>query len=292
MGFFAAIGAGAKKVFNATKEAVSNVWASITGKSNFDKAEQLYDETAKLYESKQLEFRTEVDKLIFSIEESVRCINEAKHKIKSELFVKMATELEKIKDIRFDKDFAFEIYKGEALNFEGMNSKSQLYKIDFSKTKTKVLAVLTLGFSSRKKARETLYAVQEERKKIEHEIAKMHSELDKLRLVDKSLKNVAYYFTSLTDLYEQLLIRLNNSVHYLYYKCLHFANKVVSQGMSIKLLPSIQQKEIEAIITASKILKKMAETQILTIEDQSKVTQYKKIMEESKNEIVDIYKAA
>jgi hypothetical protein len=51
-------------------------------------------------------------------------------------------------------------------------------------------------------------------------------------------------------------------------------------------------KEIEAIITASKILKKMAETQILTIEDQSKVTQYKKIMEESKNEIVDIYKAA
>ena len=62
--------------------------------------------------------------------------------------------------------------------------------------------------------------------------------------------------------------------------------------MSIKLLPSIQQKEIEAIITASKILKKMAETQILTIEDQSKVTQYKKIMEESKNEIVDIYKAA
>ena len=44
--------------------------------------------------------------------------------------------------------------------------------------------------------------------------------------------------------------------------------------MSIRRLPKMQQKEVEAIITASKILKAMTDAQIVDVEDSNEVRVY------------------
>ncbi|WP_078551746.1 DNA repair protein [Bacillus alkalicellulosilyticus] len=283
-----------KKACNYVKEKVTNTWCKFTGKDKFQEAEQLYEEISSRYNRKRTEFEGEVTRITNQIEKRITSINESKRKIKTELFVNMATNLEKIREIEFSKDFSVEEYKNEVFTFDLVRAKSELYQIDFNKNKlkTRVQAVFTLGFYTRKKAKETLYAVQEEEYKIDEEIAKMDAELKKLILIDESLQNVENYFTGLIEVYEQLLVRLDNSVQYLYFKCMHFAHKLVQKEMSIKRLPVVQRKELEAIITASKILKVMTETQITSLEEKTKVATYEKDMKKQHNEMMKVFSAA
>ena len=62
--------------------------------------------------------------------------------------------------------------------------------------------------------------------------------------------------------------------------------------MSVKILPKMQQKEVEAIVTASKILKTMTETQLLSVEKQKDVQEYDGKISGNKKEFESIYKAA
>ena len=283
-----------KEVVHTVKEKVTNTWNKFTGKDKFEEAERLYDEITERYNKRRKQFDDDVEKITNQIEDHVNKINDYKSKIKTELFVEMATNLEKIKDIKVSKDFSIEEYKAIALNLDAIRTKDQLYKIDFNKNKfkTTVQAIFTLGLYTRKKANETLHAVQEEEVKINTEIGKMDTEIIKLRAIEESLKNVEFYFESLINVYEQLLVRLDNSVHSLYLRCMQFAHKLVHSEMSLKRLPVIQQKEVEAIITASKILKAMTDAQILSLEETSSVNAYQKKMKEQHDQMINEYNAA
>jgi hypothetical protein len=283
-----------KEAYNSVKEKVTNTWGKFTGKETFEEAERLYEKISSRYNQKRTEFDNEVNRITNSIENHVNAINTYKSRIKTELFVEMAKNLEKIRGIEFSKDFKLDEFKNKDLSFDSIRSKTDLYKIDFNKNKfkTTVQAVFTLGFFTRKKAKETLYAVQEEEYKVNAEIAKMDAELVKLKAIETSLKNVEYYFSSLIEIYEQLLVRLDNSVNYLYFKCMHFAHKLIKQEMKIKRLPLIQQKEVEAMMIASKILKEMAETQIVALNEDAKIVKYEKEMKSKQVEIVKVFEAA
>lgn len=283
-----------KSAYKNVKEKVTNAWGKFTGKDKFEEAERLYEEISRRYNQKRAIFESEVDRITNLIESHVNAINTYKSKIKTELFTEMATNLEKITGIDFDKDFKLDEYKNRDSRFDTIRGKSELYKIDFNKNKfkTTVQAIFTLGFYTRKKAKETLIAVQEEQGKINAEIAKMDAELVKLKMIAESLNNVEYYFASMIEIYEQLLIRLDNSVHHLYFKCMHFAHKLVHQQMKLRHLPVIQQKEVEAIITASKIMKKMTETQIISITDGTNIVRYEREMKTEHDEVVNVYNAA
>jgi hypothetical protein len=283
-----------KKAASYVKEKVTGAWNKFTGKDKFEEAERLYEEITRRYNERRKQFDDDVDTITNQIEEHVNKINGYKSRIKTELFVEMATNLEKIKDIKISKDFSIEEYKAAALSFDSVRTKSQLYKIDFNKHKfkTTVQAIFTLGFYTRKKANETLHAVQEEEGKVNTEIEKMNTETKRLKAIETSLKNVEFYFESLINIYEQLLVRLDNSVHSLYLRCMQFAHKLVHSEMSLKRLPVIQQKEVEAIITASKILKAMTDAQILSLEEISSVSAYQKNMKEQHDQIINAYNAA
>lgn len=280
--------------YNKVKEKVTNVWNSFSGKKTFDEAEELYNKITERYNARRKRFEQETTDLVFKIEKHVEVINQSKEKIKKELFRDMAQKLSKIKDIQISEDFSIETYMSQALSFDKIRSKEQLYKIDFNKNKFKanVLAIFTLGFYTRKKAKETLYAVQEEEAKIDTEIAKMDAELIKLQAIEMSLANVEHYFTSLIELYSNLLVRLDSAVNFLYVRCMNFAHKLVHAEMSIRRLPKMQQKEVEAIITASKILKAMTDAQILTLENRDTVIKYDQQMKKHNLELKKVYEAA
>ncbi len=54
----------------------------------------------------------------------------------------------------------------------------------------------------------------------------------------------------------------------------------------------MQQKEVEAIITASKILKAMTDAQITSVEDQEKVNCYSTNLKQQYEEMSEVYQAA
>lgn len=283
-----------KKVVNKTKECVTNLWNKFSGKDKFEEAERLYNRITEKYNKRRQEFESDLNEYTNRIEAHVNVINHSKKKIKQELFPAMANKLNKIKDISISKEFSIEEYVSAVLSVDSVRSKSELYKIDFNKHKVKTTcqAIFTLGFYTRKKAKETLYAVQEEEQKINCEIAKMDAEITKLKAIEQALNNVEEYFTSIIPMYENLLIRLDNSVNFLYFRCMSLVHKLVAQEMSIKKLPAMQIKEIEAIVTASKILKGMVETQILSVEENDKVTKYDKDIKAKQEEMLKVYNAA
>lgn len=283
-----------KEVAAPVREKVTGVWNKFTGKDKFLEAERLYEEITSKFNSKKSWFERESEKYCNSIERHIVSINAAKKIIKSELFVQMAENMEKIKDVTIDPSFKVEAFKLDSYAFDTVRSKRQLYLIDFNKHKfkTTIQAIFTLGFYTRKKAKETLIAVEEEKVKINAEIAKMDAEIAKLKAIDLSLENVERYFNELIDIYNKLLIRLVNNVNYLQLRCLAFAHKIVHQEMSIRRLPLAQIKEVEAVVTTSMILKNMVERQIVSVDDKNEVNDYQKTMDRHCVSIKDIYNAA
>lgn len=288
------VASGVKKACSAIKQGATNVWNKFSGKDTFKEAEELYDQISQKYNKRRKKFDEDIEVLTTSIEKHVERINKSKEKIKTDLFVRMAKNMEKIHEISVSKDFTIEAYKEATLSFDSICTKDQLYKIDFNKHKfkTSMQAIFTLGFYTRKKAKESLYAVQEEEAKINTEIAKMDAETRKLEAIEKSLENVDFYFESLINTYEKLLVRLDNNVNYLYVRCLSFAHKLVHEEMSIRRLPKIQQKEVEAIISASKILKAMTDAQIVDVENSNEVRVYGDNMKKQYTAMNEVAQAA
>lgn len=282
------------KAINAVKTVTTNMWNVYTGKDKYEKAKQLYEDISRKYNEKQEQFHSELEKYVAKIEAHVTAINSSKEKIKTDLFVQMAKKMANIKDINVSGVFTVEEFLPNKVSFDGIRTKSELFKIDFDKHKfkTTIQAYFTLGFYTRKKAKETLQAVEEEEAKLKTEMKKIDAELVRLKLIEESLANVEYYFISLIEMYETLLIRLDSSVNYLYVRCMSFAHKLVHAEMSVKKLPKMQQKEIEAIITASKILKNMTDMRVIAVENEKEVREYTDNIKQQHKEIQKAYQAA
>ena len=278
-----AVVSGVKKVGTAVTNGVKNVAARVSGKDKYEEAQRLYDEISKRYNEKREHFQKEIERITALIEEHVKSINDSKRMIKMELLPAMVNKISKIKDIRISDEYSVEEYIESVLNVDSIRSREQLFTIDFNahKVKTTFQAIFTLGFYTRKKAKETLCNVKEE-----------ESELNKINIIEKSIKQVADMFTSVIEMYNNMLIRLDSSINYLLVRSLAFAHQIVGKQMSVKVLPMMQQKEVEAIYTASKILKVMAETQLLNVEKQKDVQEYDRKISDNKKEFESKYKAA
>lgn len=289
-----AVVSGVKKVGTAVTNGVKNVAARVSGKDKYEEAQRLYDEISKRYNEKREHFQKEIERITALIEEHVKSINDSKRMIKMELLPAMVNKISKIKDIRISDEYSVEEYIESVLNVDSIRSREQLFTIDFNahKVKTTFQAIFTLGFYTRKKAKETLCNVKEEESKINSEISRMDSELNKINIIEKSIKQVADMFTSVIEMYNNMLIRLDSSINYLLVRSLAFAHQIVGKQMSVKVLPMMQQKEVKAIYTASKILKVMAETQLLNVEKQKDVQEYDRKISDNKKEFESKYKAA
>ena len=271
MGIFGWIGRKAKALTSTivtavkgTGRVISNGYKSFTGEATFEEADRMYEDVMRRFETHKKYFEKEVDNLSLQIETHVKSINQSKKTIKSELFPAFAEKMKRLRDISVSDEYLKEYFSGSTLKVDSMKSKADLYLIDFKKNpfKSNSLAIVTLGFYTRKKAKETLEHVKEEKKRLEEEMARMDSELVKLRRIKEALELIAEYYLSLIELYKVLLIRLDNSVNFLMIRCINFAHKLIQEQMSIKLLPKSQQAEIMAMVSISKVLKAMVDKNI------------------------------
>lgn len=292
MAWFGGIRSKIKSGLNKAREKVTNVWNKYTGKDKFIEADKLYKEITARYNSKKLAYDDDVNALISEIDVSVKSINGYKKKIKSELFIEMAEKLSKLKDIDIAEGFSVEAFINTDATYDTVRKREELFLIDFNKKKVKVFFQSLIGFYTRKKAKETLLAVKEEEIKIDAEIKKMDLEVKRLRAINQSLKNVNAYFEGLIKIYERLLMMLDNSVNTLYFMSMSVVRKLVRKEMSIRKLPLTNQKEIEAIMTISRILKEMVDIQLVSVQEEKEVSIYEVELEENYNQIQEINKVA
>ena len=236
----------------------------FTGKKTFDEADKLYEDVMHRFEAHKEHFEEEVDTLSNQISAHIESINAAKETIKTELFPAFADKMKRLKDIPVSNEYIKEYFSGTNLKVDSMKAKAELYKINFKKNplKSNILAIFSLGFYTRKKAKETLESVREEKMRLEEEMERMNSELVKLQRIKDALELISEYYTTLIELYHRLLNRLDNSVNYLLARSISLSYKFIQDQMSINLLPKSQQAEIMAMVSISKILKNMVEANI------------------------------
>jgi hypothetical protein len=260
MGIFGWIG---RKV-RAVAAAISRGYKSFSGQATFEEADRMYEEIRKRFDDHKAYFEKEVDSISSQIDKHVQSINKSKETIKTNLFPAFAEKMRVLKDVRVEQVFLKELFEGSTLKVDCMKSKADLYLIDFKKNpiKSNALAIISLGFYTRKKAKETKERVLEEKKRLEEEMVRMDSELTKLRAIRDALEIIANYYISMIELYVALLTRLENSINFLMIRCISFAHKLVHEQMSIKLLPKSQQAEIMAMVSISKIMKAMVDKKI------------------------------
>lgn len=237
----------------------------FTGRATFEEADRMYEDIQHRFEEHKQYFENRAARLSSEIETQVKSINASKRLIKTELFPAFSEKMRRLKDIPVSEEYLEESFSGETLKVDSIKSKSELYLIDFKKNlfKSNALAIITLGFYTRKRAKETLERVREEAKRLEEEMARMDSELTRLKKIKEALELMAQYFLSLIEIYRMLLNRLDNSVHFLMIRCISLAHELVRDQMSIKLLPKSQQAEIMAMVSISKILKTMVDKNIV-----------------------------
>lgn len=294
MGMFGWIG----RKIAAVGHAISNGYKSFTGQASFEEADRMYADIKRRFEEHKCYFEKEVDSLSTEIEKQVISINKSKTIIKTELFPAFSEKMSRLKDIPVSDHYLKEYFSGSTLKVDKIKAKADLYLIDFKKNpiKNNALAIVTLGFYTRKKAKETLERVREEKKRLEEEMARMDSELTKLRRIKDALELIAEYYLSLIEIYRKLLSRLDNSVNFLMIRCISSVHKLVRDQMSIKLLPKSQQAEIMAMVSISKVLKTMVEKNI-TMEGKTEsisrnISEVKEEMRKQRDSIINFDDAA
>lgn len=247
------------------KTKVSNTAAKWSGKEEADKAKALYEKIEKRYNEAQNQYEASVDKYSERIKEHVYNINFYKERIKSELLPEFTRAIQKFCDFALPASLQEEEYEVKSLKVDDIKSKKDLISIDWDEHywKNTLKAFFSLGFLTRKEAHESMLRVQDEEKKVEENIAKMKAEKKRLECIDKALGNVEYYFQKVIEYYEIMLVRIDNAINTLYVRCLTKMHSFVHQEMSLRRLSRMQQKELEAAVTASVCLKEMMNVQVL-----------------------------
>ena len=286
-----------KKAASYVKEKVTNVYNKFTGKDMADKAKEIYEASRKKYDEASSNYKKEVDKYSNEIKKHIESVNANKVLIKGTLFAELVKLLECIKEVEISQAFSKEAMNYAAYKPSALRSQSQIMKIDFDNEpiKNNLKALFTLGFWTRKQARESLHEAEIEAKKVDDEIARMNAEVIKIKSMEGALSNIAMYFDKLVEMYNVLLQRVHASVDYLLVRNMTFAGMPINNKMSIRSLPLAQIKELEAIVTASKIMKVMVETNIMEVKDttvQTKLMDLDNNLRQNKIKFEEAYKAA
>ena len=218
---------------------------------------------------KQKKYEKSIADIGNRIDSKVKTINSVKQEIYDihfKRFISIANRMHSvtIKGQPFDELFDDKIFnvKQEI----SISKKNDLILINFDKFSFVRAAsyVFTLGFYSRKKAKESLLKVQEEESKINDEIAKMKSQVIKLTVIEESISQVVNYFDVLVSNYEELLNRFDYGVQSQRNKLMLQSGNIISHKLDFKMMPTVHLEEFFALFNLSAVLKAMSSLGYLT----------------------------
>lgn len=259
----------AKKIKAKVKEKVSKTWNSFTGKTNAEKAEALYVEISERYDKETKQYEESVAEISNRIESEIKNINRVKQEIYNTHFKRFMSVANRMHSVTVKGQPFNELFDDEIFDIKkevSVSKKSDLILIDFDKFSFVRAAsyIFTLGFYSRKKAKESLYKVQEEESKINEEIEKMKTQITKLKVVEESIAQIASYFDVLVKNYEGLLNRFEYGVQSQRNKNILQTDNVFNHKLDFRMMPTIHLEEFFSLFNLSIVLKSMSTLGYLT----------------------------
>lgn len=251
----------------------SKVWNSVTGRATFEQAETLLHEIERKYEESKEQYEKAISSIASQIEQKISKINYHKQDIYSDHFARFISLGNKLHNISVKGTNFLDYFDDSIIRVKELatvRNKSELYLIDFNNLKfTEIaLGIITLGFFSRKKAKQTLSEVQKEEKKINKEIAKMKSQIVKAENILRSIENVAEYFTVLIQKYAKLLDRFEYGIKSQTQINILKGNVLENGKLDFKMMPVAHLEEFQALFNLSIVLKQMASLGYLNEEGQ------------------------
>lgn len=247
----------------------SKTWNSVTGRDDFEEAEELYEKMEKKYNNAKLEYENNISRIANEIESKVSNINYHKTNIFNSLFPKFVLLGNKIHNISIHGNNFLEYFDSSIIKINklsGLTEKKKLYKIDFNSLKMKEVTygIFTLGAYTRKKAKETLNNVKDQETPLNEIIEKMEDQVTKAEVVLESIDNVDEYFVVLIQNYSKLLERFEYGINSQIQKNILKGNKLEDGKLNFKLMPIVHIEEFQALFNLSIVLKQMASLGYLT----------------------------
>jgi len=277
MGFLSGLASIGSKVWNGVKktakaikdtvvDVVTNpkkVWNGITGKDKFEKAEALMQDIEDRYDKAKFEYERDVEEISSTLEAKINTINYHKKDIFDNHFKRFKNIGNRLHNINIEGQSFLEYFDDNITEIkvqDGVKARVDLYEIDFNNLSFKEigLGIITLGFFTRKKAKQTLIKVQEEEVRVNEEIEKMKSQIKKLKVVEQSIDNVAEYFEVLIQSYSKLLDRFGYGISSQILKANLNNQKLEDGKLDFKLMPIVHIEEFQALFNLSIVLKQMA----------------------------------
>ncbi|MGE4444902.1 MAG: DNA repair protein [Candidatus Altimarinota bacterium] len=245
------------------EESSSKVWKGFTGRAKFEEAEILLENIERSYDEAKKQYEKEITFIAAQIDQKVSKINYHKKDIFDKYFAKFIYLGNRLHNISIQGKNFLEYFDDSIIqvnNLGEVRSKTELYEIDFNNLQFKEIAlgVLTLGFSTRKKAKQTFSKVQDEEKRINEEIEKMKAQTVKAKVILESIDNVDEYFTLLIQNYTKLLDRFEYGIKSQVQKNI-FKGVLLTEGkLDFKMMPVAHIEEFQALFNLSIVLKQMA----------------------------------
>lgn len=194
-------------------------------------------------DKEKLDYESFVEKKTNEISREITKINQLKMSLNEEHFQRFLRVSSRIASWDIVLKELPDRFHYSQIKIEEIKKRDELFLIDFDKNpiKSNLMALVSLGFWSRKKATETLHKVQEQEKVLEHELAKLETEKVRLKAILESLRNVALYFEELTKIYDGILDELEYTV-----------NLVVNSGYVLN--PAYQENKVDCYMFPEKHL--------------------------------------
>lgn len=270
------------------KKGIAKVSGAITGKTTFKEAEKLYQKIENNYNQERKKYEQEMKILNQNIDSKILSINNFKGHVYQKSFTNFMSLAYRLHNLKIEGKELIEYFSDDFTKRKSeahVRNKKEIFTIDFNNLSFKecALGVLTLGYSTRKAAKESLANVKDEETRVKEEIKKMHTHLTQVTVVLENLENVALYFDQIIASYEKLLKRFEYGISIQTQKALLNSQVLHDGKLDFKQMPIKHIEDFHALFNLSIILKRMSTMNYLsedgTIDknDQKAVNTYQKM---------------
>ena len=250
---------GGKAVWKGMKKVGAVVkagWEIYTGRNKEREAEALLAAMEEKARSKEKEYSIFFDKIQQRIDSAIKNMNELREELNLRdfrRFEELASNFStwEVGNVRLEKNG--NLKKAE---LESLQTRGELFKIDFRNhpVKSNLKAIVSFGIWSRKRAKETLHAVLEEKHRFECDLKKFEAEKVRLDLIAESLEKVVIFMSDFRRYYNRIIDELDYSVNFLRSSYFAQTQTAAPAQMDPAMLPERHQKCLECADKATRIL--------------------------------------
>lgn len=258
----------------------------ITGKDKNRDAIRIQQECELRLEKEKNRVEEEESQIVDHLNKIFRGINEVKRDILLDSFSDLEKILSQLKDVVIPTDLRISEYKNTSRSVDEYISIYETNRqsvVDFENEKGKIFAkaLFTFGIATRKEAQVSLNNARINRDSVDNLIAEMNADLEKMKRCRDSARQIYHYFRKLKDLFNNALLYLQHSIHYLQYSSMRITKKS-NEAISVTLLPKDLQNRLEATLILATVLSKLIKEKII-YDDKKLSEQQEKTKQEFNN---------